>query len=325
MQSARGFEYGVKHLIHSLSHFVGNSRTDTFERSSSDTWVEPLTHPIDQAENSARNLHYKQSSLLITDVLSQHLNFESTRTYELLNLGAIYLNHRRCLENLPVDEGAYLRVHTKPRRFPDNDGLWQQRIVFQNSDFIVANKISGLPVHASVDNIRENLLAYLEAEVGQKLFITHRLDVPTRGLIVYAKTQEFQKAFNKILTAREIKKIYRARITKPAPLGLLTHFMEVSPRAPKKVDFIHHPGWQECVLEILNQKQVSQDTYELYIQLHTGRTHQIRAQLGFIKCPILGDHTYGAEKISDDEKIELEACELEFINPITSEYHYFVI
>ncbi|QDK38243.1 RluA family pseudouridine synthase [Bdellovibrio sp. NC01] len=280
MQSARGFEYGVKHIISPQSGLIG-------------------------------------------DVLLSTCDLTLAQFEELLALGAIYLNGERLQDNFSVSEGAYLRVHTKPRRFPKNDGLWRERIIFENQHFIIVNKISGLPVHASVDNIQENLQAYLEQTVGQKLFVTHRLDVPTKGLIVYAKTTEFQTAFNKLLISREMTKIYRAKTMRAPSLGMLTHFMEPSPRAPKKVDREHHEGWQECLLEILSVEEQADKTFDVKIKLHTGRTHQIRAQLGFENCPIIGDHAYGAEKIWTEEKIELEANELSFTNPITNEHHHF--
>ncbi|HWU43332.1 MAG TPA: RluA family pseudouridine synthase, partial [Bdellovibrio sp.] len=262
---------------------------------------------------------------LISDVLLSNLNLDSTQFSNLLHLGCIYLEGQRLVEDFSISEGAYLRVHTKPRRFPLNDGQWAERIICEEKDFVIANKISGLPVHASVDNIRENVQTYLEQTLGQQVYLTHRLDVPTRGLILFAKNAEFQSAFNKLLIARELRKIYRARVTQPPPSnGLLVHYMEPSPRAPKTVDRTPHAGWQECILEIL-ESSLSDSSYELKIQLHTGRTHQIRAQLGFEKCPIIGDHAYGAEKIYAEEKIELEACELEFVHPITGVAYHFKI
>ena len=101
--------------------------------------------------------------------------------------------------------------------------------------------------------------------------------------------------------------------------------MEPSPRAPKTVAKEAHEKWQECVLEILESKPWDDAHNEVKILLHTGRTHQIRAQMGFEKAPIKGDHTYGATKLWDKEKIELTACELEFTNPLTSEHHHFYL
>lgn len=282
MQSARGFEYGVRHIISPQSGLL------------SDVLVGILEMPVD-------------------DILS------------LLDLGSIYLNHERLKKNSSVSQGDYVRVHTKPRRFIANDGKWRDRLLFINDHFVVVNKISSLPVHASVDNIKENLQSYLQSELGRDVLVTHRLDVPTRGLIVYALTAEFQTEFNKMLIHREMKKIYRARVEGTGiASGMLKHFMEPSPRAPKKVQKEFHEGWQECLLEILEVQELGNQS-ELRIQLMTGRTHQIRAQLGCEGFPILNDHAYGAQRINDQDAIELEACELEFINPLTGEKHQFKI
>ncbi len=280
MQSARGFEYGVRHII-------------------------------------------SPQSGLLSDVLFSTSALERPEVEFLLDLGSVYLNHRRVTENSSVLTGDYIRVHTKPRRFPVDDKNWHSRIIFANEHFVVANKISALPVHASVDNIRENMHAYLEAALGLPLFVTHRLDVPTRGLIVFAKTSAFQIAFNKLLAHRETQKIYRARVEGCGlKTGFLQHYMEPSPRAPKTVSSLAHPQWQECLLNILRVQAVDENSSEVLIELHTGRTHQIRAQLSHEKHPILGDHAYGAKKIYVDERIDLEACELKFTDPVTGQkYH----
>lgn len=283
MQSARGFEYGVRHII-------------------------------------------SPQSGGLCDFLLSTLDLSREHVYFLLDLGSVYLNHKRVTENLSVSQGDYLRVHTKPRRFLPNDGQWASRVLFENEHFILANKVSGLPVHASVDNRRENLQAYLEQTLNTQLFVTHRLDVPTRGLIVYAKTPTFQMAFNKLLQQREMRKIYRAVVEgQGLKSGLITHYMEPSPRAPKTVSRTFHEGWQECLLEILNVKELPEGQSEIRIQLLTGRTHQIRAQMGFEKHPLAGDHAYGAQKLWDEDRIELEACELVFSNPLTGEFHHFAI
>lgn len=283
MQSARGFEYGVRHII-------------------------------------------SPQSGAVCDVLLGILDLDRDYIQFLLDLGSIYLNHNRLKENSSVSVGDYLRVHTKPRRFLADDGRWSERILFHNEHFVVARKISGLPVHASVDNQKEHLQRYLENTLGCSLFGTHRLDVPTKGLIVYAKTTEFQTAFNKMLIAREITKIYRALVQgQGLTKGLLTHYMESSPRAPKKVSRESQDGWQDCVLEILDIDLKEDNRSEVRIHLHTGRTHQIRAQLGCEGHPIIGDHAYGAIKLWEEERIELEACELHFTNPLTGEPHNFKI
>lgn len=283
MQSARGFEYGVRHII-------------------------------------------SPQSGMISDVLLSSLELAPSQVEFLLDLGSIYLNHQRLKENTHVAVGDYLRVHTKPRRFIVHNENWHDRVLFENEHFIVANKISALPVHASVDNHKEHFQNYLAQALKCNLHVTHRLDIPTRGLIVYAKTREFQSAFNKLLIQREMTKIYKALVEgNSLSPGLLTHYMEPSPRAPKKVSREEHEGWQNCILEILEVNQKENQRSELKIHLLTGRTHQIRAQLGYENHPVVGDHAYGATKLWEEEKIELEANELRFVNPLTGENHHFCL
>lgn len=287
MQSARGFEYGVRHII-------------------------------------------SPQSGLLCDVLLSNLDVDLPQLEFLLHMGSIYHKGVRVHKNLLIQEGDYLRVHTKPRRFLPDDGKWRSRLAFENEHFLVIKKIAGLPVHASVDNIRENVQAYVEAAVGYPVFLTSRLDVPTRGLLVYAKTEAFQSAFNKILIERACEKIYRAQVHgKNIPKGLMTHYMEPSPRAPKTVSTEPHEGWQECQLEVLGSRYWEEGEgtgiTEARIRLITGRTHQIRAQLSAAGFPIVGDVAYGAPREWVEDRIELEAVELSFTNPLTGEHHQIVI
>ena len=102
-------------------------------------------------------------------------------------------------------------------------------------------------------------------------------------------------------------------------------WLEPSPRAPKVVSKEQQPKWQECLLEILEFSKLENGLGEARIKLHTGRTHQIRAQLSVEGHPIVGDVAYGALKVWEEERIELEACELAFTNPLTGENHEFKI
>ncbi len=277
MQSERGFEYGVKHII------------------------------------SPRSGELRDVLLSILDIDPEQTNF-------LLDLGSIYHQHKRLREALFIHEGDYLRIHTKPRRFPAQHIDWPSRLVFQNENFMVLNKPSGLPVHASVDNIKENLQNYAQDFFNTKLYVTHRLDVPTSGLILYAKTLEFQSLFNSLMAERKIHKFYRCLTENKSggtlKTGIMTHYMQPSPRAPKVIAAnAVESNWQECILDILNVEHQENSQNLVSIQLHTGRTHQIRTQLAFEGHPIVNDHTYGANKISEDEKIALQAQRLEFQLP----------
>lgn len=244
---------------------------------------------------------------------------------ELLQMGAIYVDGQRCLENLRLPQQMYLRVHSKPRRFQD-PGAWDQRIVFETEDFVIVNKPSSLPCHPSVDNIQENLLVFLTRARSEELHLTHRLDVPTSGLLVLARHKNFQSAFNILLAHRELRKIYRAVcVGHPPATGLHRHYMAPGPRAPKKINRDPGEGGLLCELSILENEILDENEFRTRMQLHTGRTHQIRAQMSFLGAPIRGDGAYGAKKIYTEEKIDLTACELAFTNPLDGRAYEFKI
>jgi 23S rRNA pseudouridine1911/1915/1917 synthase len=253
---------------------------------------------------------------LLNDTLISSLDISFDEVNELLKLGSIYLEGVRTRENCEILEGAYIRAHTKPRRFPKNDYNWEERLLFRDENFVVVNKPAGLPVHPSVDNCLENLQMYLSAHLQQDLFVTHRLDVPTSGLIVLARNRDFLPLFNHLLASRAVKKFYRARVHGiKLTEGLVTHYMEPSPRAPKTVSSKPQPAWQECQLRILSVENFADvNEQDVRIELLTGRTHQIRAQLSALGAPICGDVMYGAPKKYDLERIDLEAEILEFLD-----------
>ncbi|MGZ3743263.1 MAG: RluA family pseudouridine synthase [Pseudobdellovibrionaceae bacterium] len=253
---------------------------------------------------------------LLNEILIDELAFTEEFFTELLNLGSLYLEGQRLKDNCQVAEGAYIRIHSKPRRFPVNNYNWDELIIFQDENFLVVNKPAGLPVHASVDNCLENLHKYLSNHLHTELFVTHRLDVPTSGLLVIAKNRNFLAFFNELLALRAVQKIYRARAEGlKLKDGVYTHYMQPSPRAPKKVQEEFQAHWQECKLRLFETTDhVCAQEQEVHVELLTGRTHQIRAQLAALGAPICGDTSYGARKKYDIERIDLEARSLKFLD-----------
>lgn len=258
----------------------------------------------------------------------------SERAHLLCELGSVYVNDSRSTDSAKsLSVGDRVRVHLEPRRY-DLPKFLKSRIKKENDGYLLVDKPSGLPVHALVDNLRENLIAGLETELGLKLFITHRLDIETSGLLILAKTPEAQAAINAKFHERLWKRTYIALTEKPLTVGRHVHFMEKSPKAPKHVYDFERAGSLRCELEVLNSLRrdeahsISSDTssanrdqssivptsrvssvrgrewhirgtapypyYENEIQLLTGRTHQIRAQLSALGAPILGDQAYGS-------------------------------
>lgn len=271
------------------------------------------------------HFYSKETGLLSKQVADQCL-VSIEHAIFLIHFGSVYVNGQRLKEDIQIAGSSYIRAHTTPRRFLQMTSQQiSERIQFESEDFIIINKPSGLPVHDTVDNCSENLIRCLEFHLKTPLYITHRLDVPTEGLILFAKTTAFQKYFNQLLAQKSVRKIYSAEVENSRQFLLpsqLTHFMKKSLWAPKQIVESQEPETQECQLQILNQKNFSeQNTSRLEIELLTGRTHQIRAQLSFIGLPIVNDILYGACKkettnlkkaLQETDAIHLTAVQLEF-------------
>jgi 23S rRNA pseudouridine1911/1915/1917 synthase len=268
----------------------------------------------------------------LSSLLWQNLGLRPEQTAKLLWLGAIYCNKERlkCSQTQQnaasaptsldpvIENGAYLRVHLEPKRFPLNLDILRDRIVAETDDFLVINKPSGLPVHPTLDNTQENLVAGFQTILRRPLFVTHRLDVGTSGLLLLAKNQQEQSRINILFQNSQVRKMYRATVHGvKLPLGEITHYMKPSDRAPREVQAAsalgQTPGWQICQLRILTQEEVFANHSEIEIELLTGRTHQIRAQLAQMGFPILGDQMYGSPSIlGDGSEWDLQCSSLQF-------------
>ena len=153
------------------------------------------------------------------------------------------------------------------------------------------------------------------------LGVVHRLDRPTTGIVVFARTSKALTRLNELFSNRETQKTYWA-IVKNKPekeQDTLVHFLK---RNEKNNTSKAH------IKEVAESKKASLDYkiiktldnyFALEINLHTGRHHQIRAQLAAIGCPIKGDLKYGFDRSNPDGGIDLHARRLVFIHPVSKE------
>lgn len=263
------------------------------------------------AADSVRHFEVQQSNLL-SEILFDEYAVNSSGFKFLIELGAIYVNDERQIKDGFVFQNSVLRVHLKPRRY-NCDYNWKSLVVFENDFCLVLNKPSGIPSHPAIDNVSENSLTQTSLAKKVPLFVTHRLDTLTSGLIVYAKKQSFATSFNLQLQKRTIRKKYVALIESSLKLAArLTHYMDPAGGSPKKLSDKQHESWSLCELEILEQKEISPKLSWVKINLLTGRTHQIRAQLSHLHAPIVGDSLYGAKSAFKKDAIALRSCEIEF-------------
>jgi 23S rRNA pseudouridine1911/1915/1917 synthase len=227
-----------------------------------------------------------------------------------LDQGCVYVDGKRQRENMTLRPGQALRLHTKPKTYPHQFDRLSDHIVLDHDEFLVLDKPHGLPTHATLDNFKDNAKYILEQELRQPLFTTHRLDIPTRGLLIIAKSSRAQAAINKLFARGLVCKRYLAISANQVPPGRHDHFMDPEGRAPRVIRQEPRHGWWACSLEV-EGIEPRDGFYQHKIRLFTGRTHQIRAQMSFLGAPLIGDSLYGSE-VTLHDRIGLECRELGF-------------
>ncbi|MFN8845621.1 MAG: pseudouridine synthase family protein [Bdellovibrionales bacterium] len=251
---------------------------------------------------------------LWSDVVSKATGLTVGQLQSLKDLGAIYRGERRLNEDFEVQHEEYLRIHTQPRRYPKSHQILAHKIIqHECEDLIIVDKPAGLPCHPTVDNTKENLVSILKDQISNEVRLTHRLDVATSGLLVFAKSLTAQNIFHELLKTRQVKKVYQALVKFPGPnLGLYEHHMLKTDWAPKEIRSTPSEQTQNCLLQILKSEKYKEWS-KLEIELLTGRTHQIRAQLAFMEFPIIDDQLYltGSNR-QPDEQISLRCVQLGF-------------
>ena len=202
------------------------------------------------------------------------------------------------------------------------------QILYEDNHLLVINKKVGQLVQGdktgdeSLLELIKNFIKKRDEKPGNVfLGLVHRIDRPTSGLVIYAKTSKALSRLTQMVKNREIKKTYWAIVPKEMipQTQRLVHFLKKNEKNNKAIVFPKvTDGAKEAILTYKIIKIL--DNYQLLeIDLETGRHHQIRAQLSKIGVPIKGDLKYGSPRSNPDGGISLHARKLEFIHPVTKE------
>ena len=202
------------------------------------------------------------------------------------------------------------------------------QILHEDNHIIIINKRVGDIVQGDKTGdkpLSEVVKEYIKEKYNKPgevfLGVIHRLDRPTTGIVVFAKTSKALTRLNESFKNREAKKMYWAVVknTPPKSNDTLIHYLKRNPKNnTSKAHSKEVPDSKKASLTYTILKKL--DNYlGLEIQLHTGRHHQIRAQLAAIACPIKGDLKYGFDRSNPDGGIHLHARQLEFTHPVTKE------
>jgi 23S rRNA pseudouridine955/2504/2580 synthase/23S rRNA pseudouridine1911/1915/1917 synthase len=199
-------------------------------------------------------------------------------------------------------------------------------ILFEDEYILVINKPAGLMVEPDrnghpnlLQQVKKYLKGTLPAEEEVYAQHLHRLDRPVSGIVLFAKQRSVLKNLSEQFAERKVKKYYQA-LSDQAPLvtrGTLEHWHRKEKK--KAVLYDSEIQYSEKALLTYEVSELNPNLYLWNIELHTGKYHQIRAQLAQTGCPIIGDSLYGSSMPYVPDGIALHACKLIFSHPITNE------
>ena len=192
--------------------------------------------------------------------------------------------------------------------------------VYEDDDIIIANKPAGIAVDGpDSDTLVRRVQAKLAAEgKPTHAVLCHRLDTGTSGLVIIAKTPEAEQLFLEVIKNREVKKTYLCvTFGRPTPPDgtLGGYLLKDADRGIVKIVPDKQPGAKDVETQY-ETVAVSGRLALLKVRLITGRTHQIRAHMASIGCPILGDSKYGNNTANRELKLKYQAlCAWELTMP----------
>ena len=210
---------------------------------------------------------------------------------------------------------------------------FEERILYEDNHLIIVNKLCGELVQGDrtgdetlADMVKQYLKVTYKKEGNVYLGIPHRLDRPTSGIVVYAKTEKALIRLNELFRGSSVRKIYWAVVDNlPSQLeGTLIHHMVRNTTQNKSIaNPIERKGSKVAKLDY-RVISSSKNYHLLEVELHTGRHHQIRAQLAAIGLHIKGDLKYGSPRSNPDGGICLHARSISFVHPVKKEELFIV-
>ena len=203
-----------------------------------------------------------------------------------------------------------------------------ENIIFEDNHLLIVGKKPTVPVQSDISGdkcLLEFSKEYLKKRYEKKgnvfLGLVNRIDRPTSGLVIMAKTSKCLSRMNKKIRLRKIRKKYWALVEKKniKKEAMLRDFLKKNSK--KNKSFVVDKTTKNAKEAILKYKitKTLKNYLLLDVLLITGRHHQIRVQLSKIGTPIRGDIKYGAKRPLQDKSISLHSKEIEFEHPVNNQ------
>lgn len=254
-----------------------------------------------------------KEKMLLLEYLYKYLDMPKKKIKSYLTNGCIYVNNTKTMKyDYELFEGMTIQIETKKKNTLPFD------ILYEDDYIIVVNKPGGLLTIATKKEKEKTLYHYVsgylkEKNKNNKVFIVHRLDRETSGIVLFAKDEKtknmLQKDWNNLVKIREYTAVVHGKMPKQQD-RLINKLLET------KTNLVYITNKEEGKVAITNYQVIKETSkYSLLkINIETGRKNQIRVQLANIGNPIVGDHKYGEN--DSMKRLYLHANKLKLFYPI---------
>lgn len=261
------------------------------------------------------NLIVKENSDLI-EYLVSNTDYSKAKVKSLIKYKKIYINGKNNFK-LPI----ILKTNDKLEIDLEIKEELPFEIVYEDNEIIVVNKKAGLLTIANY-NEKELTLYHQVREYANKhnfkLFIVHRLDRETSGLVMFAKSERmkmlFQDNWNELVKTRGYFALIEGKLVKKGRIDNLLY--------EEKNTFVHSSKLGKRAITNYEPIKYNDEYSLLNVTIETGRKNQIRVHLSELGHPIVGDNKYGSKK-NPIKRLGLHAYKLEIMHPITRKYFNF--
>jgi 23S rRNA pseudouridine1911/1915/1917 synthase len=201
------------------------------------------------------------------------------------------------------------------------------RTVFEDEDILVVNKEAGIEVDAPHNDSENNIVNYLKKYSNQKnIFLVHRLDKFTSGLVIIAKNEKAQKNLEDQFRNKKVHKIYHAIVTGTfeKKKGMIDAPIGIDRRVAQKRRVFKNG--EKAITGFETLKRLGDEFTLVKLEPITGKTHQLRVHMAYIGHPIVGDKLYnGRVEGLRTKGFALIAKRIEFHHPVTGRLEKFEI